>query len=305
MLEIPFAVLSHRAPSGTNVIERSWESYDANTRRDVKRKVTVIGDGKCGLPTVRDEEIYQGLLHTAKEANDLRERRVLFSRGALLETVGWKKSTANYKRLTLAMDKLAGTRLICENLWRDNDKRQTRIRENVSILDSYEFRDGRIAGRCFEESSSEFIWGAKLFESFQSGYVKRLNLAVVLSLSPLGGRLARLLDKIAHPERGKRQFDFDVRELLCERMGASRETDLSHLIRRLLLPACKELEEIRFIRPETCDRRVTRSSRGRATVRFEVIADLSGKKRMRTSIEPGVESASRPERRIFKASRGV
>ena len=74
-----------------------------------------------------------------------------------LETIGWKKSTANYRRLTLAMDKLAGTRLICENRWRDNEKRETRVRENVSILDSYEFRDMRTPGQSFSESSSEFI----------------------------------------------------------------------------------------------------------------------------------------------------
>src|SRR5690606_7235067 len=141
----------------------------------VRRTLTVKGDREFGLPTEKDEEIYLGLLKYTSDTNGFSSPEVRFSRGALFEVMGWPKSDWAYSRLLLGMHRLVGVRLSYENLWRDNRKKQWRDQGAFGILESFEFRDSRTVGThaSFEEYSSVFRWSAVLFQSFDSGYLKR------------------------------------------------------------------------------------------------------------------------------------
>jgi hypothetical protein len=308
LIELPFATLGTRVPKDVNVLEYEIEEFDRNISRPVRRKLTVVGDAKHGLPTAPDEEVYLGLLHVTKAYNDFTSPKVLFSRGQLIDVLGWPRKDSSYARLTLAMDRLRGVSLICENSWRDNATKEWRSRENIGIIDSYVFRDSRRRGgdASFEERYSEFRWGSKIFESFDAGYLKRLDLRVVRQLSPLGRRLYRYLDKHFHPPHRTR-LEFDIRTLLCERFGASRACDVTHLRDRLLKKACEELEVIGFIEQAKTHERFTRVGTGRWNVVFEMKEKHAAKPAPRVFQQPsrpgtGDSRVIRPEHRIFRAS---
>lgn len=301
LVDLPYCLLSDRAPRGVNEVSYTLQ-HSGYTRR-----LTVIGDAKFGLPTAPDEEVVQGMFHLAKEYNDFSDPLVKFSRGELLEVIGWRRSTEKYRRLTTAFDRLSGCKLLTENWWRDNASRQYRSRERVSILDSYRFVDGRARGCDFQEQHSEFTWGSKVFESLQAGYIKGINLWVWRELSTVARRLGQLLDKRANPRTGHTYFEYDLRELMCEQLGASRNVDLYEL-KKLLVPACQELERIEFLEVVPTGERFQTMRRGFVQVTFRVTGTLT-RPRNRSGCRKPLDDLGkgspnrRPELRIWSGGR--
>ena len=155
LVTLPYALLADRAPPGVNSAEYTITEYDAQRRRYEERKLTVLGDSKFGLPTASDERITQGLLHITNAYNGFAEPEVWFSRGELLETLGWKRRKQEYDRLTLGLDRLEGVSLLCENWWRDNSSKEYKTRERFGILDAYKLGDCRRRGEEFQEYASK------------------------------------------------------------------------------------------------------------------------------------------------------
>ncbi|MCA9074733.1 MAG: replication initiator protein A [Planctomycetaceae bacterium] len=308
LIDLPVFLLSTRSPNGAHVLEFEREEFDRNIKQPVRRKLTVTGDAKYGLPTAAAEEVYLGLLHHTKAWNEFADPLVHFSRGELLKTLGWGYRDSAYKRLTRSMDQIAGVRLKCENFWRDNRAKQYRTVENISIIDYYRFRDSRNrqTGR-FEEYLSEFRWGGAMFESFDAGYLKRLDLSVALKLKPLARRLYRILDKHFHPPKRCR-LTFDLRNFAQEWLGMSRSYDVAQ-IRRYLVPAIEELVQIGFLRPKSATERFAQKIGWRG--HWDVIFELKGTSFVQTAARATSRSASlsarpnRPELRLFRAGRFV
>ncbi len=165
----------------------------------------------------------------------------------LLKTLRWPNKKESYVRLKLAMDQLAGVRLICVNSWRDNRaKVHHEVTENIGILDEYKFRDSRKRGeQNFREHSSEFRWGSTLFDSFTAGYLKSIDLNIAMKLSPLALRLYRLLDKKFNPPL-RTTWSFELKALAYERLGMSRTYHLGE-VRRNLNKAIAELIAIGYL----------------------------------------------------------
>ena len=80
-----------------------------------------------------------------------------------------------------------------------------------------------------------------IFQSFQSGNLKQLDLEFYLSLRlPTTKRMFRFLDKRFYR---RARLDFDLRTLACEHIGMSRSYAPTELKRRLK-PALEELEQL-------------------------------------------------------------
>jgi hypothetical protein len=285
LVEFPFALLSDRG-SGELVLEYQVEDEDRETGLRVTRKLTVTGDPKHGLPTAKDEEVYLGLLQLTKLRTDFRSPAVRFTRHELIQLLGWPNKDWAYERLVLAFARLVGVRLFYQKAWRDNDDKVFKDRGGFGLLDSYQFRDGRMGSRPAEDRLSEFRWSAVLFESFRAGYLKRLDYELVRSLGTKAKRLYRYLDKHFNPPKYVR-LAFDLRTLACERLGLSRDYDAAQL-RRQLRPAVDELERIGFVVPAPDDERYRKLARGRWEVVFER--------------ETGKRPASRPRARAAAAA---
>jgi hypothetical protein len=93
---------------------------------------------------------------------------------------------------------------------------------------------------------SSFRWNEVIFQSFQSGNLKQLDLEFYLKLRlPTTKRMYRFLDKRFYR---RSRLDFDLRTLACEHIGLSRTYAPTELKRRLK-PALEELEQLGFLEP--------------------------------------------------------
>ena len=105
LAEFPITLLADR--KDVNMITREVRTRDEATGVDIVRKVTVTGSEHEGLPTAQDNLILLGLLYLTKRANNLRERRVWFTRTELLKILGWPDSGASYNRVELSLKRWA------------------------------------------------------------------------------------------------------------------------------------------------------------------------------------------------------
>jgi hypothetical protein len=266
LVEFPFATLSDRS-DGIQILEFQVEDTDRESGLPVERKLTVTGDPKYGLPTAKDEEVYLGLLQLTKFHTDFTTPIVRFTRHELIRLLGWSNNDWAYERIATALARLTGVRLFYQNAWRDNANKVFKDRGGFGILDSFVIRDGRKGSGPIEDLHSECRWNAVLFESFQAGYLKRLDYEAVRTLGTKAKRLYRYLDKHFNPPKYARLV-FDLRTLACERLGFSRDYDAVQ-IRRALQPAVEELEALGFVCVEPVQSRYRKIARGKWEVYFE------------------------------------
>ena len=98
-----------------------------------------------------------------------------------------------------------------------------------------------------------------IFQSFQSGNLKQLDLEFYLKLRlPTTKRMYRFLDKRFYR---RSRLDFDLRTLACEHIGLSRSYAPTELKRRLK-PALEELEQLGFLEPLGPEERYSYVKRG-------------------------------------------
>ena len=116
--------------------------------------------------------------------------------------------------------KLADTRYRVEG-WRDNKEKIYTTKGAFSLIGDFELCDSRRRvgvgsrkQRFVRDRTTSFVyWGPVLFESFQSGYIKKLDFAAVRSLRHTAAkRLYRYLDKYFNPP-AVAKLCFDLNEL--------------------------------------------------------------------------------------------
>lgn len=271
LVEFPFATLSERSGS-TKVLEFQVDDYDRIAGKPVSRKLTVTGDAKYGLPTAKDEEVYLGLLQLTKVHNDFGDPKVYFTRGELIRLMGWKNRDWSYHRVATALCRLTGVRLFYENAWRDNTKKRFRSQGGFGLLDSFEIRDGRVRASNGDETErlSEFRWNSVIFESFQSGYLKKLDYSKVRELGTIARRVYRYLDKHFHPPH-RTTLTPNLKVFAFEHIGVSRKND-SAQIRRTLDKPIEELVKHGFLAPDENRFRKIAGRRGE----WEVVFSMAG-----------------------------
>jgi hypothetical protein len=271
LVEFPLALLSERAPRGVLTLECSDEIEEKGVR--IRRQVVVAATEKYGLPTAKDEDVLMGMIQLAKLRNEFASPVVHFTRLELIRLLGWDNTRWSYERIALALERWLSVSITYNKAWRDNKDREWQDRSGFGLIDSYKLRDSRRAGKGGEgtgpptESLSWFRWNGCLFDSFQSGYLKKLNYRVYRELEQQAAkRLYRYLDKhFFDPHRLR--LDFDLQTLAFEHLGMSRGYD-STQIRRALQPAVEELEGIGFIEKLPAEERYRRLGRGRWRVSF-------------------------------------
>ena len=266
LAEFPIAALSDRVPDGqlTLVFEDKMERRDSDP---IVRRLTIMGTPKHGLPTSLDDELLLGLIQLTKRRSNFTDPRVTFSRYELIELLGWPQSGASYRRIEEALHRWVGVVLMYENAWWDNAAKSW-VDENFHVLDNVTLydRDRRKPGKPAKGAVkaaparrprkvgaegdplplSSFKWNDVIFQSFQSGNLKQLDLEFYLRLRlPTTKRMFRFLDKRFYR---RDQLEFDLRTLACEHIGLSRSYAPTELKRRLR-PALEELEGLGFLEP--------------------------------------------------------
>ena len=235
-----------------------------------------MGTHKHGLPTSLDDEVLVGLIQLTKRRSNFTDARVQFSRYELIELLGWPQSGQSYRRIEEALHRWVGVVLMYENAWWDNAAKswvdeQFHVLDNVTLYDRERWRTSARSGRSGKGDRggskadkpplplSSFRWNEVIFQSFQSGNLKQLDLEFYLKLRlPTTKRMYRFLDKRFYR---RSRLDFDLRTLACEHIGLSRSYAPTELKRRLK-PALEELEQLGFLEPLGPEERYSYVKRG-------------------------------------------
>lgn len=265
LAEFPIAALTDRIPDGqtTLVFEDKLERRDSPP---IVRRLTIMGTHKHGLPTSLDDEVLVGLIQLTKRRSNFTDARVPFSRYELIELLGWPQSGQSYRRIEEALHRWVGVVLMYENAWWDNVAKSW-VDENFHVLDNVTLYDRERRGTSTKSGKaaktplplSSFRWNEVIFQSFQSGNLKQLDLEFYLRLRlPTTKRMFRFLDKRFYR---RTRLDFDLRTLACEHIGMSRSYAPTELKRRLK-PALEELEQLGFLEPLSPEERYSFVKRG-------------------------------------------
>ncbi len=280
LAEFPIAALTDRIPDGqtTLVFEDKLERRD---HPPIVRRLTIMGTAKHGLPTSTDDEVLVGLIQLTKRRSNFTDAKVSFSRYELIELLGWPQSGASYRRIEEALHRWVGVVLMYENAWWDNTAKSW-VDENFHVLDNVTLYDRERRKRSGKPGKagvkaapvkrprkigtegdplplSSFRWNEVIFESFQSGNLKQLDLEFYLRLRlPTTKRMFRFLDKRFYR---RSRIDLDLRTLACEHIGMSRSYAPTELKRRLR-PALEELEQLGFLEPLSPEERYSWVARG-------------------------------------------
>ncbi len=244
LAEFPLTVLSTRADPSLKTLEFK-DNIKGRNGELLERKWVITGADKFGLPTASDDEVLLGLLKITVDAG-MRERKVFFTRYELLKTLKWTTEGRSYSRLQKALDRLSGVRIKASNAFYDNETKVHSTR-NFGIVDAYEINSGSDA----HAKTSYFTWSETIFKSFQSGFIKKLDLDFYLDLqSAVSKRLYRYLDKHFWY---KSRVQIDLFTLAHEKIGISRSYQYASSIRQQLDPAIDELVKHGFIEGATYD----------------------------------------------------
>ena len=241
LAEFPLTVLSTRA----NPKIKTLEFKDTVRRRNgelINREWIITGTDKFGLPTSSDDEVLIGLLKLTADQN-FNSRKVNFTRYELLKALRWTTEGRSYQRLQKALDRLTGVRIKASNAFFDNATK-SHSTVNFGILDAYEINHSREKNEA-NEAKSFFTWSEVLFNSFQVGYIKKLDLSFYINLqSAVSKRLFRYLDKHFWY---KSSVKINVFTLAHEKLGVSRNYKYCSSLRQQIDPAIQELIENGFL----------------------------------------------------------
>jgi hypothetical protein len=241
LVEFPLALLSDRSSKDQKTISFEDMIWDKGQRQQVVRRLTITASDQYGLPTALDDEVILGLLQLSKQ-DAFEHRRVPFTRYELLRILGWRDEGKSYKRLETSLKRWLGVTLYYERAWWDPHHKLW-ADKHFHLLDNL-LLYRRQSKRQPEDVSSYFTWNQEVFDSFQSGSLKQVDMDLYRSLSlPTSKRLFRFLDKRFYFSRS---LTFDLKTFALEHIGLSRSYDCSQIKRRLK-PAIEELKKIGFL----------------------------------------------------------
>ena len=239
LAEFPLAVLSTRVNPNIKTLEFQDTIYTQD-KKPITRKWIITGADKFGLPTSSDDEVLMGLLKLTAD-KEFENPKVVFTRYELLKILNWTTEGRSYQRLQKSLDRLSGVRIKAANAFYDN-KTKENCTKNFGIIVAYEINSGR--GE--QNQPSFFIWSDEMFESFQKGYIKKLDLDFYLSLkSAVSKRLYRYLDKYFYY---KSVIELDLFKLAYEKIGISRNFKYASSLKQQINPALEELLQKNFIK---------------------------------------------------------
>ncbi len=259
LAEFPLTVLSTRVDPNVKTLEFS----DFQRGKDgelTERKWIITGADKFGLPTATDDDVILGLIRLTMD-DGFRSRKVFFTRYELLRALQWSTEGRSYTRLVKSLDRLSGVRIRASNAFYDNSSKSYQTK-NFGIVDAYELNDHRGlrnkpkkrlgqqytgAGAPAEEDSGKsfFIWSEMLFDSFRSGFIKKLDLDLYFTLrSSVSRRLYRYLDKHFY---FRPTVERPLMFLAFEKLGISRNYRYVSSVKQQLEPAATELVSMGYL----------------------------------------------------------
>lgn len=269
LAEFPITLLSDRVPRGCKTLTFEVEQRISETGQLVSRKVTVTGSDAYGLPTALDDEILLALIQLTRLKNDFTDPTVYFSRYEILKLLDWPDDGRSYHRIEESIRRWTGVTLYYENAWRDKEtgtwaSENFHFIERSSFIDSENRRKRKAQGQ-HELALSMFRWNEVIFQSFQAGSLKKLDIDAYFSYATsIAKRMYRFLDKRFYL---KPTWEFDLKEFAFHRIGLSHKYNVAQ-IKAKLQPAIDELstgtpERDAFLEPMEHEQRYRKLAKGK------------------------------------------
>lgn len=210
--------------------------------------------------------------------------------------LNWGGVKSGEDHIDESLRKWTGVTLYYDNAWRDHAEKAW-VTEHFHVIDRATLLDRERRSRRLRQApedptagKSSIVWNELVFNSFEAGYIKKLDFAFLQSLrKPTSKRLYRFL--------GKRFYfgdtcNFELRNLACEHMGLSKSHSNSKLKERLG-PAIDELTSRGFLAPLHAATQFKRVRRGEWRVYF---AKRAKQKRTPKAWERGSSRENRRQR---------
>lgn len=232
------------------------EDAHPETGERVERSWDVTFSAKYGRPTPKDDDVFVALMKVSQEAglmnvSPAKERpspQVHFSSYQLIRILGWPDDGRSYKAIDDALNRLGGIWIVAKNYWWDNAEKEY-VDRKFGIIDDvflYErdkydraLKRARLEGK--SRPLSWIRWSDVMLDSFQAGYVRKLDIDVYRTLEhPSARKLYRYLGKQFWSTRTRHVID--LQRLCHEKLGYSQRVVLNAQLRRKIEPAIKELE---------------------------------------------------------------
>ncbi len=235
--EFPLAAISKRIDDGKKTVTFENVIFDRKERRNVVRRLTLSGSDRYGLPIVSDEDVLLGCIQLTR-LQGYRSSEVQFSRYELLKLLAWPDNTRNYQRLAQSLRRWKGLTIFSDRAFYDHAA-QSWVNRDFSVFDNLQIYHRESQTGSTSSGQSRFTWNEVIFNSFQAGYLKKLDWNLYLSLSsPIAKRLYRFLDKRFYYGN---HVEIDLHELAVMKMRLSENYNAAQ-IKRVLLKGIAELE---------------------------------------------------------------
>ena len=275
LAEFPIATVGSRFDPSIKTLYFEDHAFDRDSGENVHRKLTITASDLLGLPTAADDEVLLGLLQLSRWQR-FSSQTVTFTPYQLLKVLGWRVSTANYRRLRESIQRWLGVTLHYQNAWRD--KQTGRWADaGFHFIEFVEFyKPGENSNVLAPDGLSIIRWNELVFRNLREGNLKTLDFHLYRQLqSGIAKRMFRFLDKRFYH---RRRVTFELEKFACEKVGLTRPVKVSTTgkptvdvaqLKRRLLPAIRELELMNFIVAVPTARRFTKEPSGEWQVAFE------------------------------------
>lgn len=281
LAEFPLAMISERQIPGQKSLVFEESIFDRKERRTVQRRLVISGSDRYGLPTAKDDEILLACLQLSKQQG-FKSREVEFSRYELLKVLGLSDDSKNYGRIELSLRRWKGVSIYSDRAFYDH-RAKSWVNRDFGIIDNLTIYRREPAPGIPPRRRSRFVWNEVLFESFQAGYLKKIDWNLYRSLrSPIAKRLYRFLDKRFYLVSS---FTIDLRELAVNRLGMSASYN-SAQFKRLLQTGIEELEQRWRLATLHRQKRFIKQGRGRWQVVFSNRVDRTKSDKPARQVEP-------------------
>ena len=264
LVELPLSSIADRFLDGRKTVVFVDEFWDRELGQRATRELAISGSDRYGLPTASDEDVLLACVQLSSMQN-FRDRDVHFSRYELLKLLRWPDEGKYYRRLAVSLRRWKGVTIYSNRAFYDH-ARKSWVNRDFGIFDNLYIYEREASEGAQAPASSRFRWNEVFFESFQSGYLKKLDWDLYCRLTtPVAKRLYRLLDKrFYHAD----ELTMDLHQLAFRKIRLSDRYNTGQ-IKRALAAGIQELESLWDLRPLPASRRFVKRGRGQWEVVFQ------------------------------------
>ena len=243
LCEFPFARLGKKDTRESIVCETWVKDKLGNSHNQVWEIRAAAG---LGLPTEFAERVYVALL--AITSQQQYSKKVYFSVYRLLKLMGLECSKPNYQYVEKALDQLAGVTVYSKGaFWDKTERKRVSSKKAFHIIEQFWLRtqgeEGEVLGDAEEQAQAYIVWSDRIWNSFQAGYIKNLDIDFFYSLQNIiSRRLYRFLDKRFY---NRDEYEIDIFDL-ASRLGMVQYSYPSE-VKKKLRPALDELVQNNFL----------------------------------------------------------